>query len=180
MRRRSGYGWLDLVIGILLIILGVATFIRPERALTIIVIFCGIMAIATGISDIVFYVKADRFTGFGPMISLVTGVFDIVVGCMLLVYPSAGTWTMLLLLPIWFIAHCISRLSHLSMVRRRAGSFQYYFTLVINIIGIILGILMILRPFLALYTSGVIIGFYLILLGVDSILMAVSDMGAKW
>ena len=178
--RRSGYGWFELIIGILLVVLGIATFLHPERTLTIIVIFCGVMAIATGISDIVFYVKTAQFTGFGPMISLITGVFGIMAGSMLLVYPSAGTWTMLLLLPVWFIAHCISRLTHLSIVHSRAGSFYYYFSMVVNIIGIVLGILMILRPVFAMYSYGVILGFYLVLLGIETILTAVSDMGANW
>lgn len=178
--KRSGYGWFELIIGILLIILGIATFFHPERTLTVIVIFCGILAMATGISDIVFYVKAARFTGFGPMLSLITGVFSIVVGSMLLMYPSAGTLTMLLLLPVWFIAHCISRLTHLSVVHAQAGTFYYYFSMVVNIIGIILGILMILRPVIAVYTSGIVLGFYLVLLGIDSIMTAVSKIGANW
>lgn len=57
MRRRSGYGWFELIIGILLVILGVFTFIRPENTLTAIVIVYGLIAVITGISDIIFYVK---------------------------------------------------------------------------------------------------------------------------
>ena len=34
MRRLSGFGWLELVIGILLIVLGVFTFANPGFALT--------------------------------------------------------------------------------------------------------------------------------------------------
>lgn len=171
-RKRSGYSWFELIIGILLIVLGIATFLRPDRTLKIIVIFCGVLAIATGISDIVFYVKTARFTGFGPMISLVTGIFGVMVGAMLLVYPDSGMWTMLLLLPVWFIAHCISRLTHLSILKITGGKFWYYFSLVANIVGIVLGILMIVRPVVSLYTSGVIIGIYLIVLGIDSIVTA--------
>ena len=29
MRRRSGYGWFELIIGIMLVVLGIFTFIRP-------------------------------------------------------------------------------------------------------------------------------------------------------
>ena len=52
MRRRSGYGWFELIIGILLVILGVFTFIRPENTLTAIVIVYGLIAVITGISYI--------------------------------------------------------------------------------------------------------------------------------
>ncbi len=180
MRRRSGFGWLELVIGILLVILGIFTFLRPRSILTAIVIAYGVIAIVTGIADVVFFVKAERYTGFGPAVSLVSGILSIMVGVMLLVYPGAGTLVAALLLPIWFIAHCISRLCHLSIIRITAGNFYYYATLIVNIIGIVLGFLMIIWPALSLFSAGILIGTYLILLGVDSIAIAVSEIGSKW
>lgn len=181
MRDRSGYGWFELIVGILLVLMGVITFVRPGQTLTVIVVFCGMLAIVTGISDIVFYVRSARFMGLGPTVSLITGVFSIMAGAMLLVYPSAGTWAMIVLLPIWFIAHCISRLSQLDVIRMTAGNFYYYFTLIVNIVGIVLGFLMIVRPLLSYYTAGFIIGVYLILMGIDMIVMAASRIGStRW
>ena len=49
----------------------------------------------------------------------------------------------------------------------------------VNIIGLILGFLMILRPVISILSIGWIVGFYLILLGVDSIVLAVSNMGRR-
>ena len=180
MRRRSGFGWFELVIGILLVILGLFTFIRPGSVLTGIVIAYGVIAVVTGIGDIVFFVKAERFTGFGPAVSLVSGILSIMAGVMLLVYPSAGKWVMVLLLPIWFIAHCISRLSNLRIIRITAGDVSYYVTLIVNIIGIVLGCMMIIWPALSLFSAGILIGTYLILLGIDSIVIAISNIGSKW
>lgn len=180
MRRRSGFGWFELVIGILLVILGVFTFISPGSVLTGIVIAYGVIAVVTGISDIVFYTKAERYTGFGPTISLISGILSVMAGVMLLVYPGAGRWVMVLLLPIWFIAHCISRLSHLPIIRVTAGDFYYYATLIVNIIGIVLGCMMIIWPALSLFSAAILIGIYLILLGIDSIMIALSDIGIKW
>ena len=57
MKRRSGYGWLELIIGVLLILLGVFIFIRPSEILLGVVIIYGIIAVLTGIADIVFYIK---------------------------------------------------------------------------------------------------------------------------
>ena len=162
MRRRSGYGWFELIIGILLVILGIFTFIRPENTLTGIVIVYGLIAVITGISDIIFYVKAERYTGFGPTVSLISGIFSIMAGFMLLVYPGSGKWIMILILPIWFIAHSISRLSHL------------------NIIGVFLGFIMIIYPQFSLFSVGFIIGTYFILLGIDSIVIAISKIGSGW
>ncbi|WP_148408809.1 HdeD family acid-resistance protein [Murimonas intestini] len=179
MRKRSAFGWLELIIGIIMVFLGVFIFVRPETALTGIVILYGIIAVVMGITDIMFYVKMERYTGFGPAVSLISGIFSVMAGIMLLVYPSAGKWILVLLLPIWFIAHCISRLSHLSIIRIMAGSFFYYFTLIMNIIGIIVGCMMIINPVISLFTAGFLIGIYFILSGIDSIVIAVSKIGLR-
>lgn len=88
-----------------------------------------------------------------------------------------GAVALTLLFPIWFIAHCISRLAHLSSIRLIAGIGIHTFVLVVNIIGLILGFMMLLSPLLTLSAIRCFAGFYLILLGIDSILMAVSRMG---
>lgn len=179
MRRRSGYGWFELIIGIMLVVLGIFTFIRPGSTLTGIVILYGLVAVITGISDLIFYVRTERYTGFGPAVSLISGIFSIMAGVMLLVYPGAGRWVMVLLLPLWFIAHCVSRLSHLNFIRVTAGEIYYWFALIVNIIGIILGIMMIARPMLSLFSAGFLIGTYLILLGVDNIMVGAGKLGSR-
>mgnify|MGYP004605563371 FL=1 len=179
MKRRSRYGWLELILGILLILLGIYTLINPGNLLRGMTIVYGILAVATGISDIVFYAKTERYIGFGPTVALVSGILSILTGLMLLMYPNAGELIMTLLLPIWFIAHSVSRLTHLPLVRL-VGKFYYYFTMIVNIFGIILGCLMIIWPGVALFSTGFIIGCYLILLGIDCVVMACSNMDTGW
>ena len=179
MRRRSRYGWLELIEGILLILLGIYTLINPGNMIRGVTVVYGFLAVVTGISDIVFYAKTDRYIGFGPNISLVSGILSILAGLMLLMYPNAGELVMTLLLPIWFIAHSVSRLTHLPLVRL-VGKFYYYFTMIVNILGIILGCLMIIWPWVALFSTGFIIGCYLILLGIDCVVLACSDMDTGW
>ena len=96
---------------------------------------------------------------------------------MLLVYPSAGQWAMTLLFPLWFLTHCISNLTHLNWVRLTAGRVNYTISLVLNILGIMLATLMLLHPVLSAVSMSLTIGFYLILLGVDGIVLALSGMG---
>ena len=108
MRRQSDIGWTELILGIVLIILGIFIIKQPVGIITWIVVLCGLIAVFSGIADIVLYVKMERFTGFGPIISLVTGILGVMAGFMLMVHPSAGTWAIAMILPIWIIAHCIS------------------------------------------------------------------------
>ena len=74
MRRQSDIGWTELILGIVLIILGIFIIKQPVGIITWIVVLCGLIAVFSGIADIVLYVKMERFTGFGPIISLVTGI----------------------------------------------------------------------------------------------------------
>lgn len=179
MKKRSTFGLLELMIGVLLIVLGILSFVRPERTLMSFVILYGIIAILLGITDIIFYIKLERYTGFGPMIALVSGIISVLAGVMLLTYPSAGELAMTFLFPLWFMAHCISRLMHQSFIRIRLKSGLYYYTLIANIIGLILACLMLLKPWVAYFSMNIFIGSYLILLGIDSIILAFSNIG-EW
>lgn len=172
--QRSHIEWLELITGILLILLGILTIISPGRALNSLVFVYGLLALISGISDIVFYVKTEKYTGFGPTISLIAGIMSIVAGAMLLAYPDASRYVMAVLIPVWFLAHSISHLSHLNRVRFLAGDGYYYFSLIVNILGLVLGMLILVRPIFSLLSMGWLIGIYLILLGVDSLLIAVG------
>ncbi len=180
MRGRSGFGWIEIITGILLIVLGIMICAEPSVVMTGFVILCGIAALVMGIADIILYIRVERHTGFGPTVSLVTGILSVMTAVMLLVYPDSGALVLSLLFPIWFIAHCISRLSHLGMVRYFSGSAMYYISLVLNIIGLILGIMMVFHPIIALFSIGYIVGVYLILLGIDSIIIGASSVGSRF
>ena len=93
------------------------------------------------------------------------------------VYPNAGKWVLSLLFPIWFIAHCLSRLSHLNTIRFIAGNFVYWFTMIVNIIGLVLGIVMIFSPNISVAAVAYIVGAYLVLFGIDCIILAFSRIG---
>ena len=117
MRNRSRFGWIELIEGILLIILGIFSFLRPDSMLSGFVMFFGLIALCIGILDIIFYVRTEEHVGFAPTIALMSGCLSVLAGLMLLVYPGAVKWAFSLFFPMWFIAHCISRLSQLPMIR---------------------------------------------------------------
>ena len=179
MRRRSGFAWLELVVGVLLIALGIWAFLEPDRALADMAVAFGVAAVAMGVADILLYIQVERFVGLGPVLSLISGIMSVMSGMMLLAYPRAGALALSLLFPVWFIAHCISRLTHLSHIRFIAGRGMYTFTLVIHLVGLILGFLMLLTPFFTPNILRVFACVYLILLGIDGVVTAVSRMGMK-
>lgn len=136
MNRRSSFGWLELITGIFMIILGVLVFVIPNLIMTSMVIFFGIAAIVMGITDIILFIRVERYTEFGPILSLITGIISVMSGIALMIYPKLGAIMLTVMFPIRFIAHCISRLMQIHHVRLIADYRMFVFTLVVNIIGL--------------------------------------------
>ena len=90
MKRKTGFGWSELIVGLLLILLGIFTFIRPESMLTGAVVIYGVIVIVMGVEDLVVYARLSRFTGFGPTLSLVSGIMSVMCGVMLIANPNVG------------------------------------------------------------------------------------------
>lgn len=183
MNRRYGFDWSELIIGILLITLGIFTFVRPDSMLTSVVVIYGVAAIVIGIYDIVIYVRLSRFTGFGPMLSLISGILSVMCGVMLLANPNVGKWALTILLPVWFIAHCISGLTRTNLIRLVGNPFYYYFSLTLNILGLVLGFFMLFSPALSFLTIRVLsylIGGCLVLFGIESIIAAFARRNTDW
>lgn len=180
MRDRSGFGWLELITGLLMILLGVLVFWIPNIIMTGLVYAFGVAAIVMGVADILLFIRVERYTGFGPLLSLITGIVSVMSGVALLIYPRLGALLLTILFPIWFLAHCISRLLQLHHIRLVAGDGMYIFTLVVNVIGMILGFMMLFRPLFTLSAIQCFAGVYLILLGIDSVILAFSGMGTRY
>lgn len=177
MRRHSAFGWLELAVGILLVALGILVFLYPDAALNTMIIGYGLAALVTGISDLILFIQLERYIGFGPILALISGIFSVMAGAVLMLRPRAGVLVLTVLFPIWFVAHCISRLARLGDIRFIAGEGTYRFTLVVHTIGLILGLLMFLSPVFTLTTIRYLASIYLILLGIDGIVLALSRLG---
>lgn len=175
LNKRSVFGWGELVLGILLIALGIFTFVKPESMLTGAVFIYGIIIILVGLKDIFGYVQFSRIIGFGPIVALMSGLLSVMCGVALIIYPNIGKVALTVFLPIWFMAHCISGLTHSNFIRLTCSRFYFYFTLIMNIIGLVFSIIMLFSPtlsFLTLRIIGYLIAAYLILFGIEEVISA--------
>ncbi len=175
--KKTRFGWLECIIGVIMVVLGIFTFIKPNAMLTGMVAVYAVAAILSGARDIVFCCRTDRAVGFLPILALISGIVSVMTGIMLLAYPNAGAVILSMLIPLWFITHSIFQLCSLSVVRLLTGSFHYYLSLVTGIVGLVLGIMMLLDPVVAVIAASTITGIYLILTGINSIAIAFSKTG---
>lgn len=179
MKRRSGFGWFELIEGILLIGLGVYSLFKPMQSLMGLMILYGVGAVVSGVGDIILYCRLEKYMGFGPTVSLISGVVSLLVGIVLMLHPGAGSWAALVLFPLWFLCRCIGRIAHLSYARPMISRGYFTFALIVNILGLILGVLMLIYPRLSLVSLNLILAFVLLLTGVDTLVEALSKIGAK-
>lgn len=66
-------GWWDLLVGVALIALGAASLMNPDLAVEGLTYAYGIAGVIVGVADILRYIRVERFTGFGPLLSLISG-----------------------------------------------------------------------------------------------------------
>lgn len=179
MKRRSGLGWFELLEGILLMGLGVYSLFKPMQSLMGLMILYGVGAVASGVGDIILYCRLEKYMGFGPTVSLISGVVSLLVGIVLMLHPGAGSWAALVLFPLWLLCRCIGRMAHLSYAKPFVGRGYFTFALIVNILGLVLGVLMLIYPKLSLVSLNLILACILLLSGVDSIGEGLSKLGAK-
>ncbi len=183
MNKKSNFGWSELIIGLLMTVLGIFTFIKPENILSGAIIVYGIIITIMGIDDIIVYARVSRFTGFGPTLALISGIFSVMCGVMLIANPNIGKWALTILMPIWFVAHSIAGLTRTNFIRLVGNTFYYYFSLILNILGLIIGFIMILSPamsFVTLRICSYIVAIYLVLFGIESIISAFVRRNSDW
>ncbi len=172
MKRRTDFNWLEFLVGIIFILIGIYTFKNPGLTLTGFVIAYGILAVISGITDIAFYVQLERHTGFGPTAALLTGILNVLLGFFLIINSDFGVLAAAVIFPIWFISHCFGKLLNVDFVRICFGKTQYWVALIVNIAGVALGILLLLHPFASATLMVYIAGAYLLLNGIGSLFAA--------
>lgn len=177
MKRKNAFSVCLAVAGILLTVLGIFTLIRPDSMLSGVVIVYGIIVMIMGIADIAVYVRISRFTGFMPTLSLISGILSVMCGVMLVANPNIGKWAVTVMLPIWFIAHCICGLARLDFLHACGGGYLHVLSMVLNILGLILGVIMLFSPMLSFMTIRVIsymAAIYFIVFGIECVVKAIA------
>ena len=60
MNKKSNFGWSELIIGLLMTVLGIITFIKPENILSGAIIVYGIIITIMGIDDIIVFNRLEK------------------------------------------------------------------------------------------------------------------------
>jgi uncharacterized membrane protein HdeD (DUF308 family) len=102
VRNNVKYWWLYLINGIIFLIAGFIVFSNPFSSYVLLSIFFSITFFITGIFEIIFAVSNRRnHSGWGW--SLASGIIDLVLGIILMLYPAVSMAVIPLFLAFWFM-----------------------------------------------------------------------------
>lgn len=156
--RKAGnvvkHWWLILLSGILSIIAGIIVFCNPVESYISLSIFFGILALVTGIVKIVTAITSRNYFLMRSY-SVTGGIFDLLVGLFLLIYPQMTLVILPVVLGIWMLYHSI-------MIISLGGDMRSFevpgssWTTAGGIILMILSILIIVNP-LQIGTASVVL-----------------------
>lgn len=159
------FRWGYLIIGILFMIVSLICFWNPAGSLGGLAAVFGVLAIFNGV-----WLIANRM---GTTIRLVAGIIDILIGIFFIVNIWAAAAALPYIFAIWFILGSVFRLMTVGLTKIM-GAGYFIMSIIINIIGIILGIILLFNPAAAALTLAFLVGFYLMLEGIECIVLSFS------
>lgn len=165
------FDWSSFVMGILFVLVALLSFRDPLSSLVAIVAVFAVFAILKGIFELFFRNRLKELTGYRGTMTLVLGIFDIVMGVFLFFNMNAGVAALPFVFAVWFMLDSIFGLFHLDLARNVSDGY-YWFTLIINVLGILLGLMMLFDPITSALTLSFLVGFYFMMYGITHIIYA--------
>lgn len=171
--RNNGFGWLEFIIAILFFIAAYFAFSNPGETLQTITIVFGIVALLRGILAIADYFRGkDDTSGKGTLtFQLVLGIIGVLVGLAFLFFSGLGTAILSYAFAVWFLVDSVEGLFRASRYQERSNGL-YWTALILNIIGLVVGVLLILNPLTALFTFSYLIAFAFLYFGIINLFLA--------
>jgi uncharacterized membrane protein HdeD (DUF308 family) len=165
-----------LIEGILLAILGLAAIVVPPLASLAVTIFLGWLFLISGIAGLALTFLARRLPGFWW--SLVSAVLAIVAGFILLTRPVQGTFTLTIVVGVYFVAEGVATIMY-ALEHRRELSQRWSWLLVGGLMDIIIAAIIIAGlPGSALWAVGLLVGINLLFGGATLIGVALAAHAA--
>jgi uncharacterized membrane protein HdeD (DUF308 family) len=161
-----------LVEGILLVILGLAAMVVPPLASLAVTIFLGWMFLISGIAGLVLTFWARALPGFWW--SLLSAVFAIAAGIILLWRPVQGVVTLTIVVGAYFLAEGVATIMY-ALEHRRELSERWGWLLVAGLMDILIAAIIIVGlPGSADWALGLLVGINLLFGGATMIGMALA------
>lgn len=156
------------IAGVLLVIVGVGCLCSPAATLAGLTLYLGIAMLVSGVVDLLVYAAVGRYMVASGWF-LVDGILTILLSLIMLCDRWFTALTIPLIFGIWLMCSGIHKLVQ-SLELRRLGIRGWGWFLALGIVMTAAGFLSFLDPLTAMVAITVLVGVFLILQGVASIL----------
>lgn len=171
MKLEKKFGWLDLILGMMLIFLSFIILQNPGASLLGSILTFGIIGIFSGIKNLVLFFMIKKETEEKEWTLILMSILDFLVGVMLLTDIYVGIMSIAILLPTWILISSIIGLMNNSKIKFISKSL-YWVRIVFYIICIILSFMMYMQPESSIITFVVLLGFNILMLGIIHVIEA--------
>ncbi|GAK48512.1 hypothetical protein LOSG293_340160 [Secundilactobacillus oryzae JCM 18671] len=169
-RRSWGFDWHEFITGVLFIVAAFALLSAPKVSAIVLAFLMAVMAILSGLTTLAAYTKLRDYVNGRAIVALIIGILDILIGLVFLFDYQSAIVTLGYLFGLWFIFDSVERLLVISHIRQRSSF--YWISLILNILGLVAGILVFIHPWVAVLSINFMIVAYLLIFGVNAILVA--------
>ncbi|MGX7149671.1 HdeD family acid-resistance protein [Enterococcus ureasiticus] len=160
----KSYRFLQIVTGTMYIFMAVlALRYTPNSLIESIRIF-GVFSLIKGVFEILNRANIKKRTHHNQYSSLLLGVVDILVGIIMIVNTSLNLVELSMLFGIWFIGDAVISFFLLDLAKKISESY-YYISLVIYLIGSVIGLMLLVAGDTTIVTAPVLISIYFLLFG---------------
>lgn len=171
MRPRWGFDWHEFITGVLCLVAAYVVVGMPQVSLTAMSIVFGFLAFLSGLTTISGFNKLRDFVGNWALFALVIGILDVLIGIYFIVRPDMGLTVIGLIVGFWFVLDSIERLAVVGLLRD-FGTGYFVVSIILDVLSLILGLLLIFNPLIAALSITWVVGFYLVIFGINAIVLA--------
>jgi uncharacterized membrane protein HdeD (DUF308 family) len=169
--EKRGFDWGVFIAGVISVVLSIFLFANPGKGLQGLVIVLAVLLIMQGSVWISMYAGFHGIFGLS-WTTLLSGIFDILIGIFFLWDNKVGAYTIAILVAIWFIVDSVIGIVFAWHLRFFETGWYFFFNLLLNILGLVVGVMLLLRPVIAVMSTVYLIAIYLMIFGINEIALA--------
>ena len=167
----EGFQWGPFILGILSLILSFLAFNHPMVSILSVAFFFAVGAILKGIYELLFRRALRQFVNYNSTLLIIIGIVDLLIGVFFLFSLSGTILALPYLFAFWLIFDSIGTLLTARPIRNFSNT-QFWFTILVGVLGIIIGFLLLSNPFSTYVAIATLVGVYFMLYGILNIVYA--------
>jgi len=162
------WGWV-LFFGFVTILLGIVVLVWPDKTIVVVAVLFGIQLILAGIFRFISALATDDAPGGTRVLLALLGVLSFIVGIYALRHVNVTIVALALVLGIFWIVNGVIELFTAIGHREMPGR---GWTIILSLLSIVAGIVVLAYPDISLQALAVVLGIWLVALGIIEIALA--------